>query len=127
MDRTSRHENLAAQGFSYDRATQNLIEDVKVLSADTRELLRQTAEQSGEHLARVRDRARETLSAVEARLSPLQQALAERGRYAARISAQHVREHPLSTLAAAAAIGLVIAAVFAWNSESQRERRPRDQ
>jgi ElaB/YqjD/DUF883 family membrane-anchored ribosome-binding protein len=118
MVETSSQENRE-QVREMDRALRNLIEHVKVLSADTRELLSHTAEQSGEQLARVRNRIRERGAAIEARLAPLQRALAERGRYAATMSAQHVREHPWSTLAAAGALALTVVAVIAWHCEAQ--------
>ena len=100
------------------RAMRNLMADVKVLASDTRELLRQTTNQSGEQFARLRERTRDTLTAVEQRLGPLQQKLAERGRYAAQVSAEHMRAHRWSTLATVAAIGFAIAAVLAWQNET---------
>jgi ElaB/YqjD/DUF883 family membrane-anchored ribosome-binding protein len=103
---------------------QNLISDVKVLASDTRELLRQSAGQSGEQLAKLRDRTRGALSAVEERLGPLQQAVAERGRYAAEVSAEHLRVHRWSTLAAIAAIAFATAAVLAWQNESRADEEP---
>jgi ElaB/YqjD/DUF883 family membrane-anchored ribosome-binding protein len=110
------------------RAMQNLVADVKVLASDTRDLLRQTTGLSGEQFARVRERTRDTLAAVEHRLGPLQQRVAEHlgplqqrvaehGRHAAEVSAEHLRVHRWSTLAAAAAIAFAIAAVLAWQSE----------
>ena len=99
-------------------ALKKLLEDVRVLSADTRDLLQQTADQSGERLAMVRDRMRETLSSVEARVGPFQRALAERAQHVSRVSAQHVRLHPMSTLAAAAAVVLAVVAVCAWRGEN---------
>lgn len=109
-----------------DRALKKLVDDVKILSADARELLRHTAEQSGERLSMVRDRARDTLEAVEARLGPMQHALAERGRQAAEFSTRHVRAHPWSTIAAVGALALAIAAMVAWQSEQQRGERRED-
>ncbi len=119
MNQFSRQEDLIESGGS-DRPAQKLIADLKVLSDDTRELLRQTASQSGERLARVRERARVSLAAVEERLGPLQNAITERGRNAARVSMSHVRDHPWSTIAAAAAIACAIAAVMAWQREPRR-------
>ena len=103
---------------SVRRAMRNLLADMKVLAGDTRELLRQTTGQSGEQFARLRERTRDTLTAVEERLGPLQQRLAERGRYAAQVSAENLRVHRWSTLAAVAAIGFAIAAVLAWQNET---------
>ena len=102
------------------RAMQNLLADMKVLAGDTRELLRQTTGSSGEQFARLRERTRDTLAAVEQRLGPLQQRVAEHGRYAAEVSAEHLRVHRWSTLAAVIAIGFAIAAVVAWQNESER-------
>jgi ElaB/YqjD/DUF883 family membrane-anchored ribosome-binding protein len=106
------------------RAMRNLMADVKVLASDTRELLRQTTNQSGEQFARLRERTRDTLSAVEQRLGPLQQKLAEGGRYAAQVSAEHLRAHRWSTLATVAAVAFAIAAVLAWQSETAHDDQP---
>ena len=110
-------ESATPDSASVGRAMQKLLADMKVLATDTRELLRVTTGPSGEQFARLRDRTRDALSAVEERIGPLQHALAERGRYAANVSAQHVRAHPWSTLAAIAAIAFATAAVLAWQNE----------
>ena len=108
------------------RAMRNLVADMKVLAGDTRELLRQTAGQTGEQFARLRERTRGTLTAVEERLGPLQHKLSEHGRHAAQVSAEHLRAHRWSTLAAAAAIGFAIAAVLAWRNEAPPEDHPEE-
>jgi ElaB/YqjD/DUF883 family membrane-anchored ribosome-binding protein len=109
---------------SVGRAMRTLLADMKVLASDTRELLRQTTGQSGEQFARLRERTRDTLTAVEDRLGPLQQKLAEQGRYAARVSAEHLRAHRWSTVAAVAAIGFAIAALVAWQNETSMDEDP---
>ena len=109
---------------SVKRAMRNLIADMKVLASDTRELLRQTTGQSGEQFARLRERTRDTLTAVEQRLGPLQQRLAEHGRHAAQVSVEHLRAHRWSTLATVAAIGFAIAAVLAWQNETPPDDHP---
>jgi ElaB/YqjD/DUF883 family membrane-anchored ribosome-binding protein len=100
---------------------QKLLADMKVLATDTREILRQTAGHSGEHFARVQERTRDALSAVEERIGPLQHAIAEHGRHAANVSAEHLRAHRWSTLWALAAIAFAAAAVFAWQNESEAQ------
>jgi ElaB/YqjD/DUF883 family membrane-anchored ribosome-binding protein len=105
------------------RAVQNLIADFKVLANDTRELLQQTGP-SGEQFARLRERTRNTLSAVEQHLGPLQQKLAEHGRHAAEVSAEHLRVHRWSSLAAVAAIAFAVAAVLAWQNEGPTDDSP---
>ena len=114
-ERSSRSEPLG-------HALQKLLADIKVLASDTRELLRQTADQSGMHFAGLRDRTRETLADVEQYVGPLQQRVAEQARYAADASAEHLRAHRWSTVAGLAAIALGIAAVVAWRSEKPSDR-----
>jgi ElaB/YqjD/DUF883 family membrane-anchored ribosome-binding protein len=99
----------------------NLVEHVKALAADTRELLYQTKDRTGEQLASARGRAGETLSRVQAYLEPYERAAAERATAAARASRQHVREHPWSTVAAALAVAFAVAAVIAWQYEADEE------
>ena len=93
------------------RALQNLLSDIKVLASDTRELLRQTAGQSGEQFTRLRERSLEALADLEQHVGPLQQKLAEHGRYAAEATAEHLRVHRWSSLAAGRG---------RWDSPSQR-------
>ena len=118
-ERSSRSSNQRT-----GRAVQNLVADFRVLANDTRELLQQTTGQSGEQFAKLRERTRATLAAVEQHLGPLQQRLAEHGRYAAEVSAEHLRVHRWSSLAAVAAIAFAIAAVLAWQNERPTDDYP---
>ena len=102
-------------------AMQKLLTDMKVLATDTREILRQTTGHSGEHFAKLQERTRDAMSAVEERIGPLQHAIAEHGRHAASVSAEHLRAHRWSSLWAIAAIAFAAAAVFAWQDESRVE------
>jgi ElaB/YqjD/DUF883 family membrane-anchored ribosome-binding protein len=110
-----------ANRASAKRAMQKLLADMKILASDTREILRQTTGHSGEHFARLQERTRDALSAVEERMGPLQHAIAEHGRHAANVSAEHLRAHRWSSLWALAAIAFAAAAVFAWQNESRGE------
>ena len=114
MDEQSTRTNNEPIG----RTLQKLLADMKVLASDTRELLRETTGLSGEQFTRLRERTRNTLAGVEHHLDPLQERLAEHGRYAARVSAEHLRMHRWSTVAAVAAIGFAVAAVLAWQNET---------
>jgi hypothetical protein len=58
---------------------------------------------------------------MEERMGPLQHAIAEHGRYAAHVSAEHLRAHRWSTVWAIAAIAFATAAVLAWQNESRVE------
>ena len=106
------------------RALQKLRADIKILASDTRDLLRETAGLSGEQFTRLRERTRGTLAGVEQHLGPLQQKVAEQGRYAAHVSAEHLRVHRWSTVAAVAAIVFAVAAVLAWQNETAIEDDP---
>jgi ElaB/YqjD/DUF883 family membrane-anchored ribosome-binding protein len=119
--------NKRSSGTNYEpvgRALQKLLEDMKVLASDTRELLRQTTGQSGEQFTTLRERARDTLSGIEQRLGPMQEKLAEQGRYAAQVSAEHLRVHRWSTIVGVAAIALAVAAVLAWQNETPKDTHP---
>ena len=120
MDEYSTRTNTESIGG----AMRNLIADMKVLASDTRELLRQTTGPTGEQFAKLRNRTRDTLTAVEQRLGPLQHRLAEQGRYAAHVSAEHMRVHRWSTLAAVAAVAFAVAAVLAWQNETSTDDYP---
>lgn len=111
---------------SIGRAMQNLLADIKVLASDTGELLRQTTGLSGEQFGRLRERTRDTLASVEQHLGPVHQRLTEHGRHAAELSAEHLRVHRWSTLAAVAAIGFAIAAVLAWQNERPMDDYPEE-
>jgi ElaB/YqjD/DUF883 family membrane-anchored ribosome-binding protein len=117
MDEQSSRTNNESVG----RALQNLLANIKVLASDTRDLLRETAGQSGERFTRLRERTRQTLSGFEEHLGPLQHKVAEQGRYAAHPSAEHLRVHRWSTVAAVAAIAFAVAAVLAWQNETAIE------
>ena len=109
----------STHGDPVKRAMRNLVADMKNLASDTGELLRETAGPASEHLSKLRDRTRDTLTAVEARLGPYQRKLAEHSRHAYHVSADHVRAHRWSTLAAAGAIALAVAAIIAWQNENE--------
>lgn len=106
---------------------QQLMSSLSTLAADTRELIAQTTGPASERLSQARERARDTLSALETRLSPVQQAIAERSRYAARVSAEHFREHRWSSVLTVAAIALAVAAVVAWQNESASDAEDFDE
>ena len=114
-------ERLPSNNAPIGRALQHLLFDIKVLANDPRELLRATAGQSGEQFTRLRERTQEALAGMEQHMGPLQQKLAEQGRYAAEASAKHLRVHRWSSLATVAAIGFAIAAFLAWRNETRTD------
>lgn len=93
-------------------ASQKLVSDLKVLASDTQDLIRATAEQSGEKVNAARDKARVALAQAQARVAATEAALATRARAAARNADEYVTSHPWATIGVvgicALAIGIMI-------------------
>lgn len=84
-----------------------LIADLKVLVADTEELLRATAGQVGEKAAAARTRIEASLVAAKERLADAERALVDKTKQAARVADAYVHDHPWSAVGIAAAVGVV--------------------
>lgn len=93
-------------------ASQKLVSDLKMLAADTHELIRATAEQSGEKVNAARDKARGALAQAQARVAAAETALATRARSTARDADAYVSNHPWAAIGVvglcALAIGILI-------------------
>lgn len=89
-------------------ASQKLVSDLKTLATDTQDLIKATAEQSGEKIAVAREKARVGLAHAQANMAAAQTALAERAKEAARVTHDYVHEHPWSTVGAAALLAFAI-------------------
>lgn len=94
-------------------ASQKLVSDLKVLAADTQDLLRATAEQSGEKVNAARDKARVALAQAQARVAATEAALASRARDAARNADQYVTAHPWATAGVVGLCALVVGILIA--------------
>jgi ElaB/YqjD/DUF883 family membrane-anchored ribosome-binding protein len=94
-------------------ASQKLISDLKMLATDTQELIRATAEHSGEKVSAARDKARVALAQAQARVAATEAALATRANVAARNADRYVTAHPWATAGVvglcALALGMLIA------------------
>jgi len=88
--------------------SQKLVSDLKVLAADTQELLRATAEQSGEKVNAARDKARVALARAQARVAAAEAALADRACSATRTTDDYAHGHPW---AMAGVVGLFALAI----------------
>lgn len=85
-----------------------LVTDLKVLIADTEELLRATAGQVGEKAVVARERIQASLASTKEKLADAERALMEKTRAAARATDAYVHEHPWSAVGIAAAAGIVL-------------------
>jgi len=79
--------------------TDKLMADLRVLATDTEQLLKATANQTGQQVAQVRARAEESLRAARARVADLQHVALARSRAGGRGSVAFVRAFPLLVIA----------------------------
>jgi ElaB/YqjD/DUF883 family membrane-anchored ribosome-binding protein len=92
--------------------TDKLMADFRVLAADMEQLLTETAGQSGQHVARARARAEQSLHAARARLVELQDIALAKTRAAGRATDEYVHANPWQVIAACAVAGVLIGALL---------------
>ena len=85
------------------QASEKLVTDLKVLAADTQELIKETAGQTGERVVAAREKARQTLADFQRSLQPMQNAVAER----ARLARAFVHDKPWPVLAGVAVMAVL--------------------
>ncbi|MDP2828968.1 MAG: DUF883 family protein [Sulfuricellaceae bacterium] len=87
---------------------EKLVADLKVVIADSEELLRVTASQAGEKIAELRVKAEEHIRGAKVRLAHAEEALMVRTKAAARATDDYVRANPWRAVGVAAGAGLVV-------------------
>jgi ElaB/YqjD/DUF883 family membrane-anchored ribosome-binding protein len=85
-----------------------LVADFKAVIADTEELLKATASQTGERVSAARTRMQETIENTRERLSELQDTAADKARAAARATDQMVHDNPWKAVGIAAGVGFLL-------------------
>jgi ElaB/YqjD/DUF883 family membrane-anchored ribosome-binding protein len=85
-----------------------LMEDLWAVVSDAEELLKATADQTGERIAAARGKAEESLKAAKALLVEQEAAVMARTKAAAKATEDYVRENPWKAMGIAAASGLVL-------------------
>lgn len=93
-------------------AKDRLVADLRVLVADSEELLRATASQAGEKVSAARERIEASLASARAKLADAEQALIDRTRHAARATDDFVHEHPWQAVGIAAGVGFLLGALI---------------
>ncbi|HXZ96217.1 MAG TPA: DUF883 family protein [Burkholderiales bacterium] len=91
-----------------ESARKKLVDDFKALTADTEELLRATANQTGERASAARARVEERLRKAKEAVDDLREDVMESSRAAAEAAERTVREHPWESVAVAAGIGFLL-------------------
>lgn len=93
---------------TFDVSRDKLAQDLRTVVADTEDLLRATADQTGEKVAALRERAQANLTLAKARLVETEQAVLERTRVAAQATDEYVHENPWYAVGVAAGVGLLL-------------------
>jgi ElaB/YqjD/DUF883 family membrane-anchored ribosome-binding protein len=91
-----------------EAAKERVIRDFKAVVTDTEELLKATANQTGERIAAARVRMEESLAATKKQLAELEENMLEKTRAAARAADELVHENPWKSVGIAAAVGFLL-------------------
>jgi len=89
-------------------ARHDLVDEMKAVMADAEELLKATANATGERIAAVRARAEERLRSARERLAGLDDVALAQAKDAAKAADDYVREHPWGAVGIAAVAGLLL-------------------
>ncbi|HTP62400.1 MAG TPA: DUF883 family protein [Burkholderiales bacterium] len=89
-------------------AKDKLVSDLKVLIADSEELLRASAGQAGEKIAVARERIQASLATAKVKMADAERAMLEKTKVAAKATDDYVHDHPWRAVGIAAGVGLVL-------------------
>ena len=101
-------KSLSVETDPADVTKEQLIQDFKVVIADTEALIKATAGQGGEAVAAMRAKAEESLSVAKEKMSEAQAALLVRARAAAKATDEYVHVNPWQAIGVGTAVGVVI-------------------
>jgi len=88
--------------------TEKLMADLRVVVADVEELLKATANQTGERIAAARVKAEASLEVAKVRLAEAQAAVVTKTKAAAKDTDEYVRANPWQAVGIAAAFGFLV-------------------
>lgn len=89
-------------------ARDRLIKDFKAVMHDAEELLKITANQTGDNISAVRARAEESLQAARRKLDEVESDLIDRAKAAAETADELVHENPWQAVGIAAGVGFLL-------------------
>ena len=95
-------------GVEGDISKQKLMQDLRMVVADTEELLRATASQAGDKISAARERIQENLAVAKERLVAAEEAVVARTKQAAKVTDEYVHDNPWKAVGIAAGAGLII-------------------
>jgi len=91
-----------------EAAREKLVGDLKTLIGDAEELLKVSANQAGEKFSVARQKIEQSLVEGKKSLADAEKLLVKKGKEAADVADDYVRENPWGAVGIAAAIGLVL-------------------
>ena len=91
-----------------DVTKDKLITDVKLVIADTEELLRATAGQAGEKIADIRARTQDRLSAAKIKLAEAEAVMVDKAKQVGRAADDYVHDNPWRSVGVAAGFGFIV-------------------
>ena len=91
-----------------DVTKDKLIADVKLVIADSEELLRATAGQAGEKIAEIRARTQDSLATAKIKLAEAEAALVDRAKEVGRAADDYVHDNPWRSVGVAAGFGFIV-------------------
>jgi len=100
--------NLLGRSSDTEVSKEQLIADFKVVVADAEALIKATANQSGETLVNLRNKAESSLAVAKAKIAEAQDTVVEKGKAAAKVTDEYVHENPWRAIGVAAGVGLVV-------------------
>ena len=87
---------------------EKLVADMKAVIADAEDMLKATADQTGEKIASLRARIQERLHAARVRLADAEAVLREKTRAMAKATDAYVHENPWKSIGVAAGVGFLV-------------------
>lgn len=91
-----------------DITKDKLIADVKLVIADTEELLRATAGQAGEKFADIRAKTQDRLASAKIKLAEAEAAVVDKAKQAGRVADDYVHDNPWRSVGVAAGFGFIV-------------------
>lgn len=91
-----------------DVTKDKLITDVKLVIADTEELLRATAGQAGEKIADIRARTQDRLAAAKIKLAEAEAVMVDKAKQVGRAADDYVHDNPWRSVGVAAGFGFIV-------------------
>lgn len=85
-----------------------LITDIKVVIADSEELLRATAGTAGEKMAEIRARAQDHLNTAKIKLAEAEAAVVDKAKAVGRATDDYVHDNPWASVGIAASVGFLV-------------------